>query len=204
MPDAQVVMVIRNQLTTWPSWYANHGAYLKNVPRKYWRMHVPLEDWLDYCFTFPKQTPAEAMNYERFYNIFQDFFSKQQIHVFLYEELLENPKQYYQQWSDLLGIPNSDILDCMSNHRERSRNSGRRVIYDQWTSRLSVIPGFKKTHHALVRSMPFINSWLDKGGPAQIVLPDKWERRISEYYRTGNAQLSQMTGLDLQKYGYPV
>ena len=59
LPDAHVVMVIRNQLSVWPSWYANHGAYLKNVPRRYWKQHVGFDEWLDYCFSFPTRTPLK-------------------------------------------------------------------------------------------------------------------------------------------------
>lgn len=203
-PDAHVVMVIRNQLTTWPSWYANHGAYLKNVPRRYWRKHVTLDEWLDFCFSFPKQTPVEAMNYERFFNIFRSVFSADRVHVLLYEDLVKNPSLYYQRWAELLGIPSSEIITCMANHVERGRNSGRRVLFDRATSELSVIPGLRKTQEAILRSLPSVNSWLDRGPPARVELAFTWKNKISEYYRQGNVRLAEVTGLDLASHGYPL
>jgi len=203
-PDAQVVMVIRNQLTTWPSWYANHGAYLKNVPRRYWRRHVGLEEWLEFCFSFPKKTPAEAMNYERFLRIFEKEFSFSRMHVLLYEELVADSASYYKQWSNLLGIPHQDVLSYMADHVERRRYTSRRVFYDRWVSRLSAIPGFQASQEAMLRLLPVLNEWLDDGPPAQIELTETWKERISDYYRCSNANLAKMTGLDLARYGYPL
>jgi len=203
-PEAEVVMVIRNQLTTWPSWYANHGAYLKNVPRRFWRRHVGLEEWLDFCFTFPKRTPVEAMNYERFFTIFQEHFSSSRIHVLLYEDLLTDPTSYYKQWGHLLGIPYQDVLAYMANHIERRRNTGRQMIYDRWVSKLSVIPGLQTANSVMLRSVPGVKDWLDNGPPAQIKLPEVWIRQISDYYRSSNANLAKITGLDLTRHGYPL
>jgi len=203
-PDAQVVMVIRNQLTTWPSWYANHGAYLKNVPRRYWRRHVGLEEWLEFCFSFPRKTPVESMNYERYFGIFEKEFSFSCMHVLLYEELMADPSSYYKQWSGLLGIRHEDVLACMANHVERRRHTGRRVVYDRWVSRLSAIPGFKASEAGLLRFLPGVNDWLDDGPSAKIELPEIWKQQISDYYRCSNANFAKMTGLDLARYGYPI
>lgn len=205
MPDAQIVMVIRNQLTAWPSWYANHGAYLKNVPRRYWKRHVNQDEWLDYCFSFPKKTPVEAMNYERFFNIFRNEFPASQMHVLLYEDLVANPAAYYRQWASLLDIPDQDVLAYMSNYVERRRNSGRRLLYDRWVSRISgTIPGFNDLQATLLHSMPTLNDWLNSGDSAKIELPEIWKHRVSDYYRQTNANLAEVTGLDLARYGYPV
>ena len=204
MPDAQIVMVIRNQLTAWPSWYANHGAYLKNVPPRYWKRHVTLNEWLDYCFNFPKDTPVEAMNYERFLKIFQREFPGSQIQVLLYEDLVNKPAEYYKQWATLLDISDEDVLSYMSNHAERRRYSGRRMLYDRWVSRLSSIPGFKDFQTALHHSIPGVNGWLNSGPPAKIELPEMWKHRISDYYGRTNASVKEITGLDLARYGYPL
>lgn len=202
--DAQIVMVVRNQLTVWPSWYANHGAYLKNVPRGYWRKHVSLEDWLDYCFSFPKQTPVEAMNYERFFKIFRETFSASQIHVLLYEDLLQDPAGYYKKWSEILKISDQDIGSYMASHIERRRHSVRRMNYDKLISQASVIPGLEKSLAALFRYAVPLREWVDSGPPARIELPEIWRARIANYYRKTNASLAEMTGLDLAQYGYPL
>jgi hypothetical protein len=200
-PNADVVMVIRNQLTVWPSWYVNHGAYLKNVPQRYWRRHVSFSEWLEYCFMFPTVTPVEAMNYHRFYRIFKKAYPESKIHVLLYEELKENPLGYYSKWAEILNISVEDILRLLEGFSERSRNSQRKVLYDRWMSKLPY--GNRLTELAL-RMMPFFPKWLNQGPSAVIDLPVGWAERIKEKYRDGNAALARITDLDLKNYGYPV
>lgn len=204
LPDAKIVMVLRNQMTVWPSWYVNHGAYLKSVPRRYWRKHVSFEEWLDYCFTFPKQTPVEAMNYEKFFKIFRKEFPESQIHVLLYEDLIANPKAYYKQWAGILEIGEQDVLSYVGNHVERRRYSQRRMVYDRWVSRLSVVPGFRASQEAVLRLVPALKRWLESGAPAKAELPESWKNRIWKYYCQTNASLAEMTGLDLACHGYPL
>lgn len=203
-PEASIVMVIRNQLTTWPSWYANHGAYLKNVPRRYWKRHVALDEWLDYCFNFPKVSPVEAMNYERFFNIFCAHYPPERIHVLLYEELIASPSAYYERWAQLLGIPGQDIQDSVASHVERGRSSARRVVFDAWTSKLAAVPGMYSAMTNVLPRWNALRTWLDSGRPANIKLPELWSRRIEGYYRQSNSNLAKMTGLDLARHGYPV
>jgi hypothetical protein len=204
LPGAEVVMVIRNQLSVWPSWYANHGAYLKNVPRRYWKRHVGLDEWLDFCFSFPRKTPVEAMNYERFFKIFEKEFSAERIHVLLYEDLLEDAATFFQQWAHLLEISEEDIVKYMAEHVERRRNTGRRMAYDRWVSRLSMIPGFTASQRAVLRLLPAVNRWIDDGPPAKVLLPAIWEQRVSDYYRHSNSNLAKLTGLNLARHGYPL
>ena len=70
MPNAELVVVLRSQLSCWESWYHSHGSMLKGVPRPYWRRFVSFDDWTDYCLTFPYHSPAWAMNYWEHYKIF--------------------------------------------------------------------------------------------------------------------------------------
>jgi hypothetical protein len=204
MPEAEIVMVIRNQLTTWPSWYANHGAYLKGVPRRYWRKHVTLDEWLEYCFSFPNQTPVEAMNYDRFYRIFCEKFGAKRMRVLLYEELVADPVAYYRQWADMLGISHQSVQECVSNHVERTRNSARRMQYDQWSSRFFWIFGLASPQTRILSSLKGVSTWLDAGPAATVDLPDAWIAQISDYYSEGNSQLAERTKLDLRRYGYPL
>lgn len=203
MPEAEIVMVIRNQLTTWPSWYANHGAYLKQVPRSYWRKHVTLDEWLEYCFSFPNQTPVEAMNYDRYYEIFSEQFGPDRVRVLIYEDLLADPDAYYRQWAALLRISEQSVQQYVATHVERARNSARRMHYDRWSSRLSWVPGLSSMQALILSSFKPVSAWLDAGPAATVDLPEAWIARISNYYHESNTKLAERTRLDLGSYGYP-
>ncbi len=195
MPEAQVIMVIRNQLTVWPSWYINHGAFLKLVPRRYWRRYVGFEEWLEYCFLFPYQTPVEAMNYNQYYDVFSKFFGASNMRVLLYEELQTNTQKFFDEWANILGLSAQELKNYLSDKIERPRNSQRRFKYHQWSSHS---PGFVKK---AVESL--LGKWLDRGKPAEISISDKWIQQIHSYYGPGNKALAEKTNLDLKTFGYP-
>jgi len=195
MSSATVVLVLRNQLTTWPSWYINHGAYLKGVPRRYWRRHVSFEEWLEYCFAFPDQTPVEAMNYHRHARIFGRVFGADRVRVLLYEDLIKRPDHFFAQWADILELPASEVSAHLLGKRERSSLSRRQFHFDRWMSNFPF---------PIAPLKSILASWLDQGPRAEIGIPPYWVKRISDYYAAGNSELEKTTGLCLSNHNYPV
>lgn len=195
MGDTKVVMVIRNQLTTWPSWYANHGAFLKNVPKRYWQSYVGFEEWLDFCFAFPNQTPVEAMNYFRFYTIFANYFGEENIHVLLYEDLIKHPNIFYQQWAKLLGLSEEEVATSLKSKIERPRITNRKFQQHRWLRRF---PFFFSL------ASKYLATWLNAGPAFSIPIPDSYRKLIEKYYAPGNTQLARKIGVDLSLYHYPI
>ena len=195
LPNAKIVMVIRNQLTTLPSWYSNHGRFLKNVPRRYWKSYVSFKDWLEYCFSFPKESPVEAMNYYRFYKIFSSIFGKNKVHIFLYEDLKDNPNTFYQKWAQLLDFETEEVTRMLSKKSERPRISNRYLKLHQLTK---LFPSLTSPIAKL------ISPWIHQGKKAFIPTSKNHITLISKYYSKTNAALSKEIGVDLSLYGYPI
>lgn len=195
MPEAEVVMVIRNQLTTWPSWYANHGAFLKKVPKRYWKSYVSFKEWLDYCFSFPEETPVEAMNYYRFYSLFSEIFGEDKIKVILYENLVSNPELFYSEWASILNLPIEDIGENLLNSSERTRISQRYYLLQRFFG------SYPKLVEIISNSL---KPWIHSGERALIPLPEYYISRISNYYSNSNFLLQEKTGLELAAFKYPL
>jgi len=195
LPNAQIVMVMRNQMTTFPSWYVNHGSFLKLVPKSYWKKYVSFEDWLEYCFNFPYTTPLEAMNYEKYYAIFKEVFGVENIHVFLYEEFLENRETFYEKWAEVLDIPADDISKYLDGHQERSSLS----VFDFKIHKMS------KFSPLLSRvAKKSLKKVLDNKRSLKLTIPSSYEKRVFNYYASGNSALKKELGLELEKYNYPL
>ncbi|EDZ62236.1 hypothetical protein SMGD1_0497 [Sulfurimonas gotlandica GD1] len=195
LPDAQVIMVMRNQRTTWASWYVNHGAFLKLVPKDYWKKYVSFKEWLSYSFSFPYITPLEAMNYERYYNIFKNSFGEKNVHVFLYEDFIHNAEYFYSQWGGVLNMSNSEIKSYLDGFRERTSITSFQFKIHQ-ISKTSVI--LSKVLNIIFRN------FLDNEVSAKVNIPVEFEDKISNYYASGNTKLETTLGLELKKYDYPL
>jgi hypothetical protein len=204
LPDAEIMVVIRNQLTAIPSMYANHGAYLKMVPRRYWRRYVSFDDWMDYCTTFMKYSALDSFFYHRILGMYASLFGKNKIHILLYEDFVNNKEEFIKDLCRVLGIEASEASKLLCGKRERRRKTSREHRYHQFRSMF--LWGRSLSHYfpygeALSRRW---KSFLEKGGPANGFMPDYWRNRIIELYKEDNLKLSQDYHLSLKNYGYPV
>jgi hypothetical protein len=204
LPDAEIMIVIRNQLTAIPSMYANHGAYLKMVPRRYWRRYVPFDDWMDYCMTFIKYSALDSFFYHRILDLYSSLFGKKNIHILLYEDLVNNKEKFVTDLCRILRIEAKEVSTLLSGQRERRRNTIRELRYHQFRSRFlwgRSISRYLPYGEVLSRKW---RNFLEKGGPANGFMPDYGRSRISELYKEDNLKLSQDYHLPLKEYEYPM
>lgn len=202
LPDAQILVVIRNQLTSVPSWYANHGAYLKMVPRRYWRRYVSFDDWMNYCFEFIKYSPLDSYFYYRILGLYEKLFGKENIHILFYEDFIRNTKQFIIDLCGILEIDAEEASRLLEGKRERRRNSMREFRYHKFTGYMggkdliSYLPGEK------LKQM--CRRFLEGGPPAGGFMTDYWQNKIEELYGKDNLMLMKEYNVDLKKYGYPL
>jgi hypothetical protein len=204
MPDAQIVAVVRNQLTAIPSWYANHGAYLRNVPRCYFRRYVSFDSWMDYCSTFIKYSPIDGFFYHRIASLYASLFGRENVHVLLYEDFIGRREHFIEELCRILRIDAQDALKRLAGRRERRRNTARELAYHRFRD------GFLRDV-SLSRYLPFgkalkgrLTSYLEKGPPAGGFVSAAWRDRITELYRDDNRALARDYGLPLRDHGYPL
>jgi hypothetical protein len=204
LPDAEIILVIRNQLTAIPSMYANHGAYLKMVPRRYWRRYVSFDDWMGYSTEFIKYSALDGYFYNRISNIYASLFGKEKIHILLYEDLLNKREKFINELCKILRIDAGEASRLLQDKRERRRNTSRELRYHQfrssflWNRSISQYLPYGK---ALSRIW---KSFLAKGEGANGFIPDYWKNKIIELYREDNLKLLQEYQLSLKDYGYPL
>lgn len=202
LPDAEILLVIRNQLTAVPSMYANHGAYLRNVPRRYWRRYVSFDEWMEHSIEFIKYSLLGSFFYYRILQAFTPYFSKDKIHILFYEDLLSNPFKFGDDLCRILSIPPEETVNFIGSKRERRRNSRRQLRYH----RLCEYFGGKD----FIRCLPGMlikdrfKSYLEGGPPADGFMTDYWKNTIVELFSKDNALLSAEYKIDLKKHHYPM
>ena len=204
LPDAEIILVIRNQLTAIPSMYANHGAYLKMVPRRYWRRYVSFDDWMDYCTTFLKYSALDGFFYHRILDLYASLFGKKKIHILLYEDFVSNKEGFINDLCRILRIEAREASKLLGGKRERRRNTSRELRYHQFRSKFlwgRSISHYLPCGEALSRMW---QNFLEKGGSANGFMSDYWRNKIIELYKEDNLKLLQDYHLSLKDYGYPV
>lgn len=204
LPDAEILIVVRNQLTAVPSWYANHGAYLRMVPRRYWRRYVSFDDWMSYCTEFIKYSPLDGFFYYRPLKLYESLFGRRKIHILLYEDFVDNMKMFVKDLCGILMIKHEEALSLLRGQRERRRNTKRELRYHRfrsWFLRNWSISKYLPYGDRITRLW---QQFLNGGAPADSFMSDYWRNKIVELYREDNSKLAKHYGLPLKEYGYPV
>ena len=204
VPGAKILAVVRNQLTAIPSWYANHGAYLRNVPRCYWRGYVSFDDWMEYCTAFINYSPIDGYFNYRIIDLYASLFGKENIHILLFEDFVRQREKFMKELCGILRIDEKDALKRIKGQHERRRNTARQLKYHKirnsffkGVSFSQYLPGGKRLKQVWLK-------YLEGGPPAHDFMSDYWRSRIVELYREDNSKLALEYGLPLKHYGYPM
>lgn len=202
LPHAEILVVVRNQLTAIESWYVNHGAYLKHVPRSYWRQYVSFDDWMTYCTEFIKYSPLDSYFYYRILHIYASLFGRERIHVLLYEDFVGNHEAFINLLTSILEIEASEAAALLKEKRERPRKTMRmhrcdRLLGCFLRGRLlsDLLPG---------TTLPRVcQRFMEGGSAANGFVSDYWHLRIQELFHDDNTKLANEYNLLLHEHGYP-
>jgi hypothetical protein len=119
--DPQIMIVIRNQIEMIRSQYADWPF----DPRAFTlRRKVDIDEWIQIDLNTPESKHfIRSLNFYYITNYYGALFGKENVHVFLFEELVNNPNRFAQDISGFLGINADQTLAILSDkHENKARN----------------------------------------------------------------------------------
>lgn len=203
MPDAEILLVMRNQQTAVPSFYANHGTFLKPAPPSYFRRHVAVDDWIAFQTMFGKYGALASFRYDQFESIYSALFGGR-MHILLFEEFVSDRRAFIEKLCAILKLNPEAALQSLQSSHERRRFTGRMLAYNRF--RTSFFWGIEFTKY-----LPFggtlarmLDGFLSRGAPAKIAVSPATRKKIHDLYCEGNSRLAEKYNLPLAHYGYPM
>jgi hypothetical protein len=202
-PHAKIIITFRNQLDLLYSFYRSHGAFGEYLFIMKYRdepivLPLSIEKWMEYQFRTIDKNLIGILFYDSIARTYSSLFGRANIHLSLFEKFTQDPKEYLLDLAEFLGINASIALDLVSGHRENVALS-----QSEWAAvsdhlRLSYLESLEIAQDADTTSptMP-INS-------PQCEIPQPWQSRVTEMFRTSNRSLEDEFKLPLGGYGYPV
>jgi hypothetical protein len=196
LPDARIVVCVRNQATMIPSFYSQH---LKGGGYRSFRA------WLD---TFP----VETFEYDRLVGRYRELFGADAVSVLAFEQLVHDPDGFVANLCDTIApgstpVPDADVravnrgLAPPSRWAFRVANRCFRRSAANERPLLPAAPVWRAVESAVRRVDPVIFPRMGRAGSRA----DR--RRVEELlprFGPSNARLQALTGLDLAGYGYPL
>ncbi|MCC5844283.1 MAG: hypothetical protein JJU05_08535 [Verrucomicrobia bacterium] len=188
----QIIITLRSQYSLLPSYH----SYF--VPELSWKKY------LNTCVIGEQRGFAKALDYKRVLNTYSSLFGEENIHVFLYEDFIQNPVRFISDIGNLLGISNSTLLN--KAHKEKlnpSNTSASGWHRDRrWIRKIQRFPMGKSFLKISEKTLPGeFWSYLSKQ-LTQPLTPDE-RKAVDSIYGKGNRMVAERFKLDLKSVGYP-
>lgn len=190
--EATIIVCIREQLDYLPSFYRQQLS----------KHYTPssFDNWIEASWNNRVNGTLHHLEYDKLVSCYQHLFGADSVHVFLYEQLRDDPVKFIDKLCCTLGIPPEEGIQLIGNDRENVARTQNEVRYNHL--RRVILPNLslKKYVPDLLRRY-FLDS-LKRGQKHRLEIPHRWQQPLRERYRQSNLTLVEKTGLPLKEYGY--
>lgn len=197
-PDAKILIVLRNQLNIIASQYRDQPFNPRCV-----RIGRPvsIERWVDIAFQDPLVKYANSLNYYETVRCYSALFGKENVGVFLFEEMVDDLPLYAQRISEFIGIDSAQTALCLGGKHENSTVSHRYNTYRKLVRR--GFPKVEKLSFLPKRIQRAIVHYLEQGPKKKHAMSSEMTSLVCRYFSESNQKLQQEFDVNLSKYNYP-
>ena len=127
---------------------------------------------------------------------------RENVGVFLFEELHQDSNAYYQSICEFVGIDSEIGVSLAKNEHFHSRLTEAQVAHMREINSSFL----KRTHNSFSDNRSRIKALKENANspPAKAVLPEELKKKVSDATRVGHRWLVDNLDLPLEKYGYPL
>ncbi len=204
--EARIIITLRNPITLLESAYFqqlkrdNVGSRFKRGSQPYYRL---IDDWLNDNFD------GEILPHLKYAETIQAYvnqFGIDNVHVFLFEDLIADHDSFFQQICDVMGISAEEGIRLVRKKIDNSRWTVRQVEALENVAGSNMKSFFfrfasRETRRKLL-GLDQDGKPLVSGGKACAPISPEWQKQIFKTTRQGNLWLQESYGLSLEKYGY--
>lgn len=137
--------------------------------------------------------------------IYYHLFGYSNVKVLLFEELNHNPELFSKKISDFMGISKELIMYNLIKEPINTYNNSQskfRRFRSKFFPNLVFSDYLPKPVVELSKKQ--LMNLLKKTKNNKSVIPDTYIEKLRDYYKYSNQKVIEMTGLDLEKYNYPL
>ncbi|MEQ8753389.1 MAG: sulfotransferase [Coleofasciculus sp. G1-WW12-02] len=199
-PNAKIILVIRNQTQLIISQYRDHPFDPRCV-----RIGKPvsIDKWIKIALDDQFTKYISSLNYYGIVTLYAELFGRENIGVFLFEDLVHCPDYFAEKISEFLGINSATTQSMLKNKHENLSVSGRYNLYRK-LARRKFIP-----HLESLRFLPnswtnYVSNFLKEGKKGEYKISPAMQAKLHEHFAPLNDKLQEEYQLDLKSYNYPL
>ena len=211
-PNAKILIIIRNQLKLQKSLYSE---FYKHESRFLKSHMVSFKKWMELNRKLESEGKQNVFHFADFYSLITLYKSLfDEVKVVVFEEMIKDMHGFLENdLCEFIGIEANEAMPYYIDSIKNSRHTKTGVWAENVTRKIinflqnslgnpqKKIPiekrkKFMQKVHRFNASIPF--------GKINPKYSEKHKSYLTNYYAEGNRKVSEMIGVDLEKYGYPV
>jgi hypothetical protein len=203
--EAKIFITLRNPVTLLESAYFLH-LRRDNVGARWkgrWPFYYPIEKWLEKYFIGEVQY---YLQYAETIKVYVEHFGLDNIHVFLFEDLLNDRQLFFEKICMAMEIDVDEGVKLTEKSVDNTRWTEAQIdalIKIKKSKLQSLSYRFSdKSRRKEMLGLDHMNMPLVKGNKAEAQIPSAWKKRILTLTREGNVWLTEKFNLPLSQYGY--
>lgn len=176
--------------------YQNRTRWMGKAP------YIDLDEWLTRMVQTAGSLDA-VFSYYRNIQVAVDLLGQENVGVFVFEELIEDPERYFGAVCAFMGIDVAKGLELTRQQHLHPRITQdqleflQRVNSSTWARLMLKFKGVRARRRLLKANA-------GDGAPARVSLPQHWEPKIADATRSGNRWLVENYHLSLERFNYPL
>jgi len=200
-PDAKIVIIIRNQIDIIKSQYRDHPFDPRNLYAN--QKSVSIDKWVERDFKNYDISFVKSIEYYKIVKYYSELFGKENIGVFLFEEMVQDLESFSKRLSNFLDIDETETYNLLNSKHENDGVSQNLNSYRKFKATVSsYIPTFLKNSELIRALDKQLFQKLKQGKKQKIEMSIRTKQKIFEYYNEQNKKLADEFDLNLKKYGY--
>ena len=190
---AKIVVNIRSQLDQLKSAYAFQHTRAKHA--------LSFEDYVEQNWNKQVNSWVTYLDYQKLIHRYVSLFGRENVGVFLFEDLVQNSENYARQVCGFIGIDAAEGVRHLAGEHGNKARSARLGSYTRLRKWFAPDVAFRKYVPSSVLSG--FHAFIERGEKLRVNVPDALADRIRDRFRDSNRLLAREFGLPLAERGYP-
>lgn len=200
--DARILIMIRSQQEMLKSLYRDHPFDPRTI--EYRRRPVNFPEWLEIDLNRGFLSLSHTLLFDSMTRVYENLFGSENVMVIPLEMLRHDFKSTVDALSSFLNVDANKTFELLQGEPE---NTGLSAAGNSYRKVRATIAPFLRWLHPIKRPLKKVDEFLfsqlkKKGGTESIVIPEIYQKKLSDLYSQDNARLSKRRSLFLQNLGY--
>ena len=200
-PDAKIVIILRKQIDIIKSQYRDHPFDPRNLYSN--QKSVSIDEWVERDFKNYDISFVKSIEYYKIVKYYSELFGKENVGVFLFEELVNDLELFSKKISNFLDIDELETYNLLNSKHENDGVSQNFNTYRKFRTQLSSFIPNEIKHNGILKSLEQqLFQKLKKGKKQKVNMSVDTKEKIYSYYNEQNKKLAKEYSLELRKYEY--